>query len=74
MSGRYSVSNIDRLSTLQRMLSQKKITCAVLFYSRDVFYYTGTAQPAYLTVTPYDYCLYVESYRRECFCFLCRNA
>jgi Xaa-Pro aminopeptidase len=60
-AGRYNMPNIDRLSTLQRKLSHKAITCAILFYSRDVFYYTGTAQPAYLVVTPHDYCLYVKS-------------
>jgi Xaa-Pro dipeptidase len=31
-----------------------------LFYSRDVFYYSGTAQPAYLVVLPDDYRLFVR--------------
>jgi Xaa-Pro aminopeptidase len=44
---------------------------AILFHSRDVFYYTGTAQPAYLVVLPDDYSLYIrrgyEIACRECF-------
>ena len=53
--------NTDRLAALQRTIADKAVDCAILFYSRDVFYYTGTAQPAYLFVTPEDYCLYVRS-------------
>jgi Xaa-Pro aminopeptidase len=34
---------------------------ALLIYSRDVLYYTGTAQPSCLLVTPDDYTLYVRS-------------
>jgi Xaa-Pro aminopeptidase len=55
------MANTDRLIALQRTIAHKAIDCAILFYSRDVFYYTGTAQPAYLFVTPDDYCLYVRS-------------
>jgi len=55
------MANTDRLEALQRAIAQKAIACTILFYSRDVFYYTGTAQPAYLVVTPDDYRLYVRS-------------
>jgi len=33
---------------------------ALLVYSRDVFYYTGTAQPSYLVILPDDYTLFVR--------------
>lgn len=53
--------NTDRINSLQAMLEKKELSCALLFYSRDVFYYTGTAQPSYLFVSPEDYFLYVRS-------------
>ena len=34
---------------------------ALLCYSRDILYYTGTAQPSYLVVLPDDYILFVRS-------------
>lgn len=44
---------------------------AILFYSRDILYYAGTAQPSYLVVLPDDYRLFVrrgwEFARRESF-------
>jgi len=33
----------------------------LLFYSRDIFYYTGTARASYLAVVPDDYLLFVMS-------------
>ncbi|HEU19811.1 MAG TPA: aminopeptidase P family protein [Deltaproteobacteria bacterium] len=50
-----------RINGLQEALSQRGLTGAVLFYSRDVLYYTGTAQPSYLAVSADDYHLYVRS-------------
>ncbi len=50
-----------RISILQRRLLDGGIDAALLFYSRDVLYYTGTAQPSCLAVTPDDYTLYVRS-------------
>jgi len=46
---------------LQAMMEKQGLGCALLFYSRDVFYYTGTAQPSYLFISPQDYFLYVRS-------------
>ena len=50
-----------RIGVLQRKLAEKGLDAALLVYSRDVFYYTGTAQPSCLLVTPDDYTLYVRS-------------
>jgi Xaa-Pro dipeptidase len=49
-----------RITQLQEILRDRGWAGAVLFYSRDVFYYTGTAQPAYLVVLPGDYMLFVR--------------
>ncbi len=51
----------DRIEQLQRRIQDKGLGCALLFYSRDIFYYTGTAQPAYLLVLPEEYFLFVRS-------------
>ena len=51
----------DRIQSLQDRINGEGLCAALLFYSRDVFYYTGTAQPAYLVVFPDDYVLYVRS-------------
>ena len=50
-----------RIHRLQTGLAQQGLTGAVLFYSRDVLYYTGTAQPSYLAVSADDYRLFVRS-------------
>ncbi len=50
-----------RIEKLQQNLKQNEIDCALLIYSRDIFYYTGTARPSFLAVTPDDYFLYVRS-------------
>lgn len=46
--------NLNRIADIQDVLLRENISAAVLFYSRDIFYYTGTAQPALLLVLP-DY-------------------
>lgn len=51
----------DRISYLQKKLSEQNLSGALIFYSRDVFYYTGTAQPSYLAVLPNDYRLFIRS-------------
>jgi len=48
-----------RVGDLQETIRQRRLAGAVLFYSRDVYYYTGTAQPSYLVVRPDDYVLFV---------------
>jgi Xaa-Pro aminopeptidase len=50
-----------RIRALQQRLSADGIDAALLVYSRDILYYTGTAQPSCLLVTPDDYTLYVRS-------------
>ena len=52
---------LNRLSDLQEKLGSNHIGSALLVYSRDILYYTGTAQPGFLGVTPDDYTLYVKS-------------
>jgi Xaa-Pro aminopeptidase len=49
-----------RIQQLQATISERRLAGAVLFHSRDVLYYTGTAQPAYLVVLPEDYLLFVS--------------
>lgn len=50
-----------RIRVLQQNLAARGIDAALLVYSRDVLYYTGTAQPSCLAVTPGDYTLHVRS-------------
>jgi Xaa-Pro aminopeptidase len=58
-----------RISRLQEILEERGLAGAILSYSRDVFYYTGTAQPSYFIVLPNDHMLFVrrgfEFARRE---------
>jgi len=51
----------QRIKSLQNRINAHHLGGALLFYSRDVFYYTGTAQPSYLVVLPEDYLLFVRS-------------
>jgi Xaa-Pro dipeptidase len=51
----------ERIHVLQDKITQEGLSGALLFYSRDIFYYTGTAQPSYLVVLPDDYFLFVRS-------------
>jgi Xaa-Pro aminopeptidase len=50
-----------RIQVLQQRLAELEIDAALLIYSRDVLYYTGTAQPSCLLVTPGDHTLFVKS-------------
>ncbi len=51
----------DRIQILQDKIQEEELSAALLFYSRDILYYTGTAQPSYLVVLPEDYFLFVRS-------------
>ena len=51
----------DRIKILQDKIREEALSAALLFYSRDILYYTGTAQPSYLVVFPEDYFLFVRS-------------
>jgi Xaa-Pro dipeptidase len=50
-----------RIKALQAEIRKGELDAALLVYSRDILYYTGTAQPCCLLVTPDDYTLYVRS-------------
>lgn len=49
-----------RIAPLQEAIRDRGLTGAILFHSRDIYYYTGTAQPGYLVVLPDDYRLLVR--------------
>jgi Xaa-Pro aminopeptidase len=51
----------DRINHLQKKLEEQDLAGALIFYSRDVLYYTGTAQPSYLVILPDDYRLFIRS-------------
>ncbi len=50
----------ERIHRLQDILKGNGLSGAVLFHSRDVFYYTNTAQPSYLVIRPDEYMLFVR--------------
>lgn len=52
---------VKRIQTLQRQIAAQGLGGALIGYSRNIFYYTGTAQPSYLVVLPDEYILYVRS-------------
>lgn len=51
----------ERINALQERLLERDLAAALLHFSRDIFYYTGTAQPGWLFITPGDAHLYVRS-------------
>jgi Xaa-Pro dipeptidase len=51
---------VQRIHRLQEVIRDRGLSGVILFYSRDTYYYTGTAQPAYLVVVPDDYMLFVR--------------
>jgi len=59
-----------RIKDLQKQLAAQGWGGALITYSRNILYYTGTAQPAWLVVLPDDYMLYVRSGMD----FACREA
>ncbi|MDD5234185.1 MAG: Xaa-Pro peptidase family protein [Syntrophales bacterium] len=50
-----------RIESLQALLRNRGPGSALLCYSRDILYYTGTAQPSWLVVSPDYYGLFVRS-------------
>lgn len=50
-----------RISILQEKIRELNLGGVLLQYSRNILYYTGTAQPSYLAVLPDDYMLFVRS-------------
>ncbi len=56
----HSVLLEERIERFQNAVRSRGFQAAVLFYSRDILYYTGTAQPALFVVLPDDYCLFVR--------------
>lgn len=54
------VDRMVRINKFQQRLAALGLDCALLFYSRDIFYYCGTAQPGILLVTPDEYHLIVR--------------
>jgi len=50
----------ERIHTLQRELVKSGLAGAVINYSRDLFYYSGTAIPSWLAVSHSDYRLFVR--------------
>jgi Xaa-Pro dipeptidase len=51
----------QRIQTFQKLLAGSGLAAAVVWYSRDLFYYTGTCQPSWLVVLPDAYRLFVRS-------------
>lgn len=51
----------DRIITFQHKLIEENLDIALLMYSRNILYYTGTAQPSYLAVQPENFRLFVRS-------------
>lgn len=50
----------ERIHCLQEILKDDGVTGGILFHSRDVCYYTNTAQPSYLAIRPDEYMLFVR--------------
>jgi Xaa-Pro aminopeptidase len=50
----------ERISHLQGIIQNHGLAGAVLFHSRDIVYYTNTAQPSFLVIRPDDYMLFVR--------------
>jgi Xaa-Pro dipeptidase len=55
------MEHVKRIEVLQRQLAAQGLGGALIGYSRNIFYYTGTAQPSYLAVLPGEYTLFVRS-------------
>jgi len=55
------MEHVKRIQALQRRIAAQELGGALIGYSRNIFYYTGTAQPSYLVVLPAEYTLFVRS-------------
>ena len=51
----------QRIKELQHKTAESGLDSVILSYSRDVLYYTGTAQPAFFVVFPDEFFLFVRS-------------
>jgi len=58
---RTAMSSRLRIESLQALLRNRGPGSALLCYSRNILYYTGTAQPSWLVVSPDYYGLFVRS-------------
>jgi Xaa-Pro dipeptidase len=54
------MSHSTRIRSLQEKIRNRGLAGAILSYSRDVYYYCGTAQPANRVILPDDYMLFVR--------------
>jgi Xaa-Pro aminopeptidase len=61
LGGEYHMENACRIQALQRQIAAEGLGGSLIGYSRNIFYYTGTAQPSYLVVLPDAYTLFVRS-------------
>jgi Xaa-Pro dipeptidase len=52
---------LHRIEKLRNTLNEMELDAALVWYSRDVLYYTGTAQPSVLAILPDSYRLFVKS-------------
>jgi Xaa-Pro aminopeptidase len=52
---------LQRLKNLQKELAHRDLDAALIWYSRDLYYYSGMVQPAWLAVTLNDYRLFVRA-------------
>lgn len=54
------MDHAPRIANLQATLSDHGLAGAILAFSRDVYYYTGLALPAWLMVRPHDWRLFLR--------------
>lgn len=56
---------VSRVGELQKSLGNFGIEVALLSYTKSLYYYTGTTQPAYFIVSPHDFVLLVMKGREH---------
>ncbi|MFH1035363.1 MAG: Xaa-Pro peptidase family protein [Pseudomonadota bacterium] len=54
------MNHAPRIALLQQALAERGLAGAILIYSRDVYYYSGLALPAWLMVRPDDWRLFLR--------------
>lgn len=52
--------SLNRIKELQERMAGAGMEAAIILYSRDLFYYAGTAQPCVLLVTPEEFHLFIR--------------
>lgn len=55
------MDGMKRIRDLQAGMADRNLSALLIGYSRNILYYTGTAQPSWLLVLPDDCTLYVRS-------------